>query len=297
MRTAALLPTPGDPLLARYWLRNYATWRDEVDELIVLVNGDDPDEAAALYAGAGATVHVERTRIGHGEALNALVSRTDADAVVLMEDDAFVRYPGNIRSHLRAAIDNGVIYGCPRGGMSPEVEAAALDKWGPEPIGPDTSRGYGLWPCFLFARTDDLRVPDMRFSSLSWRPGEVIPGLDRSFLVEVTTDTMTLVAFQLRERIAIEPIGQYKEMWQKNLAEMTQRGVGPIWFHAGGLANEPASIRPDIGMDNLEGRDWAHRFWWWRRIGHDYREHWERAAVDPDYWTPIVEPWINWENG
>jgi len=31
MITAALLPTPGDPLLARYWLRNYETWRDEVD--------------------------------------------------------------------------------------------------------------------------------------------------------------------------------------------------------------------------------------------------------------------------
>ena len=48
--------------------------------------------------------------------------------------------------------------------------------------------------------------------------------------------------------------------------------------------------------DSNEGRDWAHRFWWWRRIGHDYNEHIARAGVDVDYWTPIVEPWINWED-
>ena len=282
MITAALLPTPGDPLLARYWLRNYATWRDEVDELVVLVNGADPDEAAALYAEAGATVHVERTRIGHGEALNALVSRADADAVVFVEDDAFVREPGAIR----ASLASHRVLGTPRGGMDPAIEAAAVRKWGAI-VGPDTSTGPGLWPCFLFAPTAMLR--DLDFRARLWHEGETIPGLGYAVPHDMTTDTMTQAALLLRSRAEVVPVVQFKELWQKTLP------TSAPWFHAGGLSNDPASARPDIGMDNLEGRDWAHRFWWWRRIGHDYREHWERAAVDPDYWTPIVEPWINWD--
>ena len=293
MKTAVLLPTAGDPLLARYWLRNFETWRGEVDELLVYVNGDEA--GTPLYAAAGAKiVGSTGTRLIHGVALTGLVKATNADAVVLMEDDAFVREPGAIRSRLTRALAGEVI-GCPRGGMSPELHAAAESKWG-HVEGPDTSYGHGLWPCFLFARTAYFHaLTDLRFSSLAWGSGETIPGIDYLVAEPVTTDTMTLVAFQLREKYPITPEVQYKEMWQKNLGVMRKLTGEPPWFHAGGLANEPASARPDIGMDNNEGLDWAHRFWWWRRIGHDYTEHYQRAGLDPDYWTPIIEPWINWD--
>jgi len=295
MKTAALLPTAGDPLLAAYWCRNYEqTWRGEVDELHVLLNGTP--EATDIYRSVGANVTIT-ARIGHGQALDMLIGATDADAVVLMEDDAFVRRSGAVLERLRrvySGMDD--VIGCPRGGMSPEVEAACKERWG-WPEGPDTSAGTGLWPAFLFARTADLRaVPMLRCESMTWKPGEVIPGLGRSFDTEVTTDTMTAMAFQLRDRLRITPEVQYKEMWQKDLAEMTALTGDPPWFHAGGLANLPETIRPDIGMDNNEGKDWAHRFWWWRRVGHDYREFYQRAGLDPDYWTPIVEPWITWRD-
>ena len=40
---AALLPAGGDPYLLAYWLRHYATWADEVDELRIVVCGqNDP---------------------------------------------------------------------------------------------------------------------------------------------------------------------------------------------------------------------------------------------------------------
>ena len=287
-----LLPTAGDPLLAAYWCRNWQTWRDDVDELHVLLNGTP--EAAPIYEAAGAHVTIT-ARIGHGQALDMLVMASDADAVVCMEDDAFVRRPGAIRERLARILRGETdVIGTPRGGMSPEVEAAALAKWGPV-TGPDTSSGHGLWPAFLFARPADLRsVPFLRCESWTWQQGETIPGLGYTCPDVMTTDTMTAMAFQLRERFRITPDVQYKEMWQKDLAEMTARAGDPPWFHAGGMANIPESIRPDIGMDNNEGRDWAHRFWWWRRVGHDYRAWWEYARLDPDYWTPIVEPWITW---
>lgn len=289
MTTAALLPTTGDPLLARYWLANYRTWAGEVDELLVLVNGPDPAAAAQMYADAGATVGITGP-LGHGQALDRLMAATTADAVVLIEEDAFVRTPGAIASRLERALD-GEIIGCPRGGMSPELHEAAREKWGPDPEGPDTSTGYGLWPCFLFVRPDDIRsLPDPRWESLSWQAWQTVPGLGYSGS-SVGTDTATIIAYQLRERHEITLDVNYKELWQKDLHG------DPPYFHAGGMsANDPGDARPDIGMDNNEGRDWAHRFWWWRRIGHDYSLHALRAKVDPDYWTPIIEPWINWHD-
>lgn len=298
MKFACLLPTSGDPLLARYWLNNYTrVWKDEVDELLVYVNGDT--SSVPLYEQAGARiVGATDQRLIHGVALTELVRVVDADAVVLMEDDAFVRTPGTMWSALNFIAGKATdVIGTPRGGMSPELHAAAIARWGPEPTSLDTSHGYGLWPCFLFTRPNVLRsLSDMRFSSLSWSKGQVIPGIEYEVPNDgITTDTMTLVAYQLHDLYRITPGVQYKEMWQKDLAEMTRLAGNPPWFHAGGLANEPASARPDIGMDNNEGKDWAHRFWWWRRIGHDYTEHYQRAGLDPDYWTPIIEPWINWD--
>jgi hypothetical protein len=279
---AALLPAVGGPAIARYWCRNYeATWRGEVDELIVLCQ----PWAAKVYAAVGARLIVT-DRMGHGEALDRLIQATSADVVVLVEDDAYVRHRGVISERLDRLAEDDLI-GCPRGGMDPAIAEAAMRRWGPV-IGPDTSYGHGLWPCFLFARTADL-LDAGSCASRTWHGGEQIPGLDYAVPSPMTTDTMTAAAFQLRSRLRITPEVQYKELWQK------EYHGGEPWFHAGGLSTDPASARPGIGMDNLEGRDWAHRFWWWRRIGHDYREHWERAGVDPDWWNDTLEPWINWD--
>jgi hypothetical protein len=277
MKSVALLPTPGDPLLAAYWLRNYEIWRGEVDELIVLVNG-----GSAEFPGA----NVFRTdrRLGHGQAMRDLIRATSADVVVYCEDDAFVREPGAIRSRLERAY-HGEVIGCPRGGMDPAIAEAATDKWGPI-VGPDGSSGHGLWPAFLFARRDAFMATDLRFESTSWQGGERVPGLGYKVPHTMTTDTMTAVAFQLRDLFPITLDVNYKELDQKVFP-----GSAP-YFHAGGLSNDPASMRDGIPPESNEGRDWAHRFWWWRRIGHSY----DPKGQDVDYWTPIIEPWINWDD-
>lgn len=277
MRTAALLPTPGDPLLARYWVRNYEqVWRGEVDDLIVLCNGGRADYP-------GTVVNVDRM-LGHGQAMRDLLHATDADVVVYVEDDAFVREPGAIRSRLERAYQGEVI-GCPRGGMDPAIAEAATEKWGPV-VGPDGSSGHGLWPAFLFARRDALMATDRRFESTTWQTGERVSGLGYRVPRPMTTDTMTSVAFQLRAQGPITLDVNHKELDQKVLP-----AHGAPYFHAGGLSNDPHSMRDGIPPESNEGRDWAHRFWWWRRIGHDY----DPRGQDVDHWTPIVEPWINWD--
>ena len=283
MTTAALLPTPGDPLLARYWVRNYEqTWKGEVDQLHVLINGGWGAED--IYRDAGARVTVVPSRIGHGQAMSWLLSNCSADVIVWMEDDAFVRQKGVIRERLELA-SSGFIVGCPRGGMDPVIGQAAIEKWGPV-VGPDGSSGHGFWPTFLFGKADAFRETDHRFESWTWGPGETIPGLGFTVPSSMTTDTMTAVAFQLRDRYPIILDVNYKEMDQKVFP-----GSAP-WFHAGGLSNDPDSMRDGIDPQSNEGRDWAHRFWWWRRIGHQY----DPKGQDVDYWTPIIEPWINWDD-
>jgi hypothetical protein len=283
VKTAALLPTPGDPLLARYWVRNYEqVWKGEVDRLVVFVNGHSA--AVPIYEETGAEVFYTPVFVGHGQAMRFLLGAgmIEDEALVFVEDDAFVREPGAIRSRLERAYQGEVI-GCPRGGMDPAIAEAATEKWGPV-VGPDGSSGHGLWPAFLFARRDAFLATDRRFESTTWQTGERVPGLGYRVPRPMTTDTMTSVAFQLRDRFPITLDVNYKEMDQKVFP-----GSAP-YFHAGGLSNDPHSIREGISPESNEGRDWAHRFWWWRRIGHDY----DPKGQDVDYWTPIIEPWINW---
>lgn len=287
MKTAALLPTPGDPLLARYWVNNYRqTWQGETDELVVLINGHELD-SIDVYESVGARVEFTSERLGHGQAMRRLLAMTDADIVMYAEDDAFVRREGVVTKafDLIRAHETDVI-GCPRGGMDPAIGEAAVEKWG-ECHGPDGSSGYGLWPAFLFARTADLRATSQRFESWTWVTGETVPGVNYTVPHPMTTDTMSTVAFELHDRHDVTLTVNHKELDQKDLGRYP---FDPPWFHAGGLSNDPTLAR---GGDSNEGRDWAHRFWWWRRIGHDYRHLWN--DVDPDYWTDILEPWITWD--
>jgi hypothetical protein len=181
--------------------------------------------------------------------------------VTFVEDDAFVREPGAIAKRVNRAWAGEVI-GSPRGGMSPELEVAAREKWC-EVTGPDGSTGHGLWPCFFFCRSDILAQTDCRFESRNWADGERIRGLD--FHVHpgpLHTDTMTSVAFQLRAQNPISLEGQWKEVHLKAYVE------GAPWFHAGGLSTFDEPIPEGLTGSN-SGRDFAHRLWWWERTSGD----------------------------
>ena len=52
MTRAAVCVMGADPFLNAYWLRNFATWSDEVDELRVIACGLDPDLIPTNAVGA-----------------------------------------------------------------------------------------------------------------------------------------------------------------------------------------------------------------------------------------------------
>lgn len=321
MTRAALLQFPGDPFVGAYWFRNCArVWRDTVDQLDVFVNGQADQEVLAFLEDQtlqldGRFRH-QPGRLVHGEATRVLVESCEADLVMLIEDDAFIRRAGAVRAAFDA-IECGAtdVIGTPRGGMDPRIERAAVERWGQfEEV--NGGVGPGLWPCFLFARTADLLATSRRFESWSWQPGEVIPGLDYLVQHEVqTTDTFTTTTFELRgagKRIEFCP--QHKELWHKELP-----AEGAPWFHTGGLSNGEFfagggafGARPGIGGTN-EGLDWAHRIWWWLRCvdtaGNTLASHQERyrarleeltefldVRAEVEEWTAILEPWISWDD-
>ena len=333
MKRAALLQCTGDPFILAYWLRNYElVWKDEVDELRVFVNGPSKgpvlDYCHDAVERLGGIFTSQGMRLVHGQATEILLGQTDADQVLLIEDDAFVRIPGAVADAFDQVTRYGCVIGSPRGGMSGEVEQAAIAKWGsPQPVGPDGGSGYGLWPCFLIGPHPILEAVGHGIESLTWETGEVIPGVEYTCPARMTTDTATLAAFILRgSGVPLAYEGQWKELWMKKLPEMQElAGYDPPWFHSGGLSNElfydaqdrawndyALGARPDIGGSN-EGLDWAHRLWWWWRcvdsVGDDlpdvqalYRERLEVCTRMMDVeeqlnaWTDDLLPWITWDD-
>jgi len=274
MKTAALLPTTGDPLLARYWVNNYRQkWQGEVDELRVLINGPTAD-AAQIYHDAGAKVTITGP-MGHGQALNVLMAQTDADAVMLIEDDAFVRRPGVIGDAF-AAIERGEadIIACPRDSYASEsVVAAGRRRFGDEPL------GLALWPCFLFTARAHLEATDRVFDSTLWDAGDAILGttLDEP----ASADTFIWASYQLREMgltIRLEEMHRVGE------------AIGPDapWFHIGGLSSghgwgwlndwTPERYAQEIvNWADTPSAEIAKRMAWWQRAW----DHWDGAI--PEY--------------
>ena len=305
---AALLPTPGNPAMLAYWLRNFATWRDEVDELFVVVNGPDPEPAARLVREAGGRVIAMPMSIGHDGAMLELLRGTSADLVVLCEDDAYLRHPGIVRAAFdrieRGATD---LIGSPR---HEDYVTSPLQEWGPYTPGDLAELRHGLWPAFLFARRADLLATDRIFGDRAWPRGGHIPGwgpvtpatcdfigIAAEF---VHLDTLFGTTLQLRaaglrtdlvHRVRIyDPVAT--EEWVK---------ADPPWVHVTGLSTLPAVLNgepldslPDYGPG---GGLWTRRLAWWQRVGVDVSAFLARADIDlaeMDRWQRRFDPWVTW---
>lgn len=288
MTRAALLPTPGDPFLLSYWLTNYErVWADEVDRLLVLVNGQQDPAILAHFAERiaavpHATLLTLPNRMDHGRALNVLYDATDADEVLFCEDDALVRSPGAIAAAFDRLASHDVV-GSPRGGYSAEIESACGAKWGERFGAPDTGEvGFGIWPAFFFARRSSLDRTDRHFGARNWSPGETVAGLGLRVNVPVSADTMAAIAFQLWDDFDVGTHAQYR------LSDSVQAGS---WFHIGSLsAGYGNAFRDDAGFaapfsPGNSGWEWERRVAWWERFwrtGTFLPEHRARyrAALD-----------------
>ena len=274
---AALLPTPGDPFMLSYWLRNYETWRDQVDELVVLVNGQSDPEllqyADRIVREAGGRCLLLPSRIGHDGALLYLLGNTKADLVVLCEDDAYVRRPSAVGLAFED-IERGWtdIVGSPRH----EDYFGQFVDFGEYEPGDLAELRNGLWPAFLFARRSDLLATDQRFGDRAWRVGETIEGWgtvtpEACAFVGIAPDYLHLdtlfgTTFQLRAKGLQTDLIHHVRVYD---AKATEEWLAedPPWFHVTGLSTLDYVLegREDIPDLDATGGLWTRRMAWWKR--------------------------------
>lgn len=313
---SALLPTPGDPFMLSYWLRNYETWRDQVDELVVLVNGQSDPElqryAIRLVQEAGGRCLVVPSRIGHDGTLLYLLQNTAADLVVLCEDDAYVRKPEVVgESFERIADGHSDLVGSPRH----EDYFGQYVDFGPYVPGDLAELRHGLWPAFLFARRTDLLATDQRFGDRAWRLGEMIEGWgtvtrEACEFVGIAPDYLHLdtlfgTTFQLRAKGLRTDLIHHVRVYD---AKATEEWIkeDPPWVHVTGLSTLDYVLedRQDIPEPPL----WARRLaWWWRTTTYqpgedERREMLMRFAdrlgigiIELNDWAARFDKWITWD--
>ena len=321
---AALLPTPGDPFLIAYWLRHFRTWRTEVDELRVLVNGQRIPEVweyiRAKAKEAGALLHEMPDRLDHGKAIGYLLEQTQADQILLCEDDAFLRTPGKVDAAFRRIESGEVdIVACPRSSVSDEVRDAAVARYGSPPPVVSHESGHSFWPAFFFARRSDLMATDRHFSAYAWPKGTEVPELGITTQNDAAGDTFVHTTYQLREmglRI------RWESQFRADREAMDWWLQYAPWFHVGSLSagygytfwheasGYPDSLEP-IAIEARKTRsDWEKRMSWWYRVTETdalpahrarYRADLERfidiAQLDRreiSRWTERFQPWITW---
>lgn len=285
MTRAVLLPMGGDPFLDAYWFRHYGTWADQVDELRVIVcDQPDPEIQAYIKGQADALPNAAvrfQPRTDHGEMIRILLEETDADIVMLCEDDAFVRFPAII-GRAFSEIESGEVdvIGCPRSTGSDGILSWAKAKYG-DWVTESGESGPILWPCFLFAKREDLIRTDRRFGAWGWKPEEDILG--QTFPTEEALDTFGWATLQLREiGLRIRAVSNYRaQLWR--LADWA--GEAP-WFHIGGLSvghglhllgGESADRAAQWEAMRGDQHDWQKRISWWQRV----LEKWDGAL--PEY--------------
>jgi hypothetical protein len=331
---AALLPAGGDPFLLAYWLRHYATWADEVDELRIVVCGQTDPTVMNYISGQVASVPHARVeffpgRTDHGEVIRYLVDQTSADYVVLLEDDAFVRHPGVVAERFRRIEAGEVdVIGTARGNAGPKLLHRAEQRFGPTPVTVSGETGLSLYPCFMFARKSD--IPTGRIGAFGWRNGDYIAALDYTCDQEEGADTFTHATWQMRAAgLRVEAESAYRSdaahsgEGRHMVDGGTNTGDAP-WFHVGSLSSGfGCSFMVDQtsgGYESLceivrpkgELYDWHKRMSWWTRVADvtegelpdyhtEYRAQLDKFMADVDAdpnevtrWRRNYDPLVTW---
>lgn len=290
-----------------YWLRNFETWRDQVDSLIVYVNGPVNDRGLLrqMVTDMDGLWSYNSSSVGHGRALLGLLLYAEtagADHVVLCEDDAYVRRPNEVGaafSHIDA--EHFDVIGSPRY----EDTVDRYEDWtDAHPL------SQALWPAFLFARRDDLLATDRGFEDRIFRLGENVPGIgpvtkEMCEFVGVSSeyihvDTFYATTYQLRDK-RIELIHRTRVL-QAEAAEDWIR-YDPPWFHVSGLSAIGYVLAGQT--TNLpDAHDWPRRVAWWERTyreadatlrdsayGRTYRERMDAFREGAQIPAQLVDEW------
>lgn len=220
-----LLPTGTDPLILSFWFRF-------VDNL--------PDSQIRVYP----------NNIGHGLALKKMVEDSEADTIMLMEEDSYVLDKEFVEKCFSMIEDEDYqIVGSPRMSCSLKLARIMERRYNLDYTG-EGNKGPGFFPCFFFADVETLKETDMYFAPMGWERGERVPILDIYAPEDLSFDTMGWVALQLHEAgVKIHTIPQYHRPpldmshWHKKEDIWSISNLP--WIHMGSLSGDIPSVIPD----------------------------------------------------
>jgi hypothetical protein len=234
---------------------------------------------------------------------------TDAEYVVLCEDDAYVRHPSEVGKAFRAIEQNEVdVIGSPR--QENYWDSPIETEWGPLTDDPSEMR-RGLWPAFLFAARMDLLGLDL--TDRRWFIGDTIGknvvtydlckavGIADDF---VHLDVMFSATFQLRETLRIGLVNRVRTFDARATEEWV--AYDPPWFHVTGLSTleDALSGRTDLPDMDEHGGLWTRRVAWWLRVAQTTQRRldlWDFARANGityeavEEWQARMDPWVTWE--
>lgn len=244
---AVILPTPGDPFLVSYWLRQFERWRTHVDKLYVVVSHPQAFDVELRLCqdieAAGGQPLVLHTQTEHGAALEHGLAHVREHYVFMPEDDLYINDASIVEWGFQCIERERAIVGVSRGSMSAEIHEAVKERY---------PGGAGLWP-FVFARTEDLRAIREPFNARVWKAGEVVRGVGYYCTAERNADTFGAAAMELRGRHKII------EAEQVNIPDGR-------WYHVGSLSSGPHV--PEAQLDHVRDwrGSWIERVKWWQRF-------------------------------
>jgi hypothetical protein len=309
-----------------YWLRNYETWRDQVDELVVCINGNQTPEVLdydqRIVERAGGRAMIFPQSIGHDGAMLWLLQNISAEYIVMCEDDAYVRHPEAVgQAFVKIKTGQTDIVGSPR---HEDYATSPRQEWGPYTPGDLAELRHGLWPAFLFIRREEPLATDRVFGDRGWPRGGHIAGWgsvtpEACAFVGIAAeylhlDTFFGTTFQLRAKGLRTELVHNVRVYD---AQATEDWVAldPPWFHVTNLSTinyvldgTPIDQIPDCGPG---GGLWTRRVAWWTRTwkeadfgspgweerGRVLIEFMQRAEMvnrSVRAWGERFDPWVTW---
>lgn len=294
-RRAILLPTLGNPWLLETWLRNYDTWRQEDDALLVCIGRPVPEDVSwvmhdSIARRDGFVFHAHPARsYDHGQALDGMIGAVVERYTLLMEDDVYVREPWLLHDCM-AKIESGRwdILGVERGSGS-EGLIELMEAMGRR----------ALWPHLLYSETETLQSVGEAWGARIWQKGEPVQGLWHVAEDEWRSDTAVAATLEL-------------QLKRRLLRMQTHSPAANLHgtFHVGSLSSGPFPLLDEdvAAQVRAEPDQWKRRIAWWQRcmgvgdlgLPELYSRYLEQldvlaeAAGDLHWWEHRYNELVNW---
>lgn len=283
MSRAAMLPMPGDPFILNHFLSNFENiWRDEVDQLYILLNMDARmpkdiiEKAKDIAVGRDkVTVMFVNNMLFQGAALRYMLPQVKEDLILSIEDDTVIIKKGQIDKCFRK-IESGEadVIGSPRCVSHPQILEACRVKFNLDYSGYG-DRGPTYWPNFFFCRKADLLKTDLHFEPKGFNKGEYIAELNITAEDDLANDVFAWLCIQLRAMgLKFYDVPQCHSH-PEDFEDITEgRGIGDgncPWIHIGSLTMTAEDLLMGIGdpkthrnkpRSEMEKKEMERRYAW-----------------------------------